>query len=323
MPHRALITGVTGFAGGYLAEYLLEGGDQVLGCSPDGSWDRSSPPELPNRVELVTWDLAKSEGLPEAARRRIESFRPDGIYHLAALSIPDDCGEEDPTSAALAVNVDGTRRVLHLAASLASRPRVLFPRSSHVYKPVSAESPRVRETSPLGPTRGYGRTKLLAEAEVCRAVEKSDVDAVIARSFQHAGPRQDQRMMLSQWARQIAAGGPAPVRVHTCDAHLDLTDVRDVVRAYRLLIEHGRRGGTYNVGSGVNRRSGDVLELLRRATDSQRPIVELHPGAKQDPIADTTRLVRCTGWQPEIPIEQTAADTLAWWQQVIASSSRE
>ncbi|NQU23334.1 MAG: NAD-dependent epimerase/dehydratase family protein, partial [Candidatus Nealsonbacteria bacterium] len=208
----------------------------------------------------------------------------------------------------------GTRRVMELAAELPSRPRVLFVSSSHVYAPVTTETPVVDESAPLQPQRGYGRSKLAAEAEVRRAVEELGCDAVVTRSFQHTGPRQNPRMMLPQWARQFALAGSEPVEVHTRDAMIDLTDVRDVVRAYRLLIERGTRGEVYNVGSGVAVRSGDVLDVLRNLADPQRPIVELHPGRKQDPIANIDRLVQSTGWQPIVPIETTVADTLAWWR---------
>ncbi len=315
MPYRALITGAAGFAGGFLAEHCLELGDAVLGCSPDGKWEAASPAELQHRLDLVAWDLGVEDGLSDLARRQIEDLRPDRIYHLAGLSVPQDCGDREPTATAMAVNVDGTRRVLQLAASLPSCPRVLFASTSHVYAPVSAESPKIDESAPLGPPRGYGHTKLAAEAEVHRAIDRLGCDAVIARGFQHTGPRQNPRMMLPEWARQFALGGAQPVTVHNLDTMIDLTDGRDVVQAYRLLLEHGQRGEVYNIGSGTARRTGDVFALLREMADPRRPFVELHPGARQDPIADVTKLVACTGWQPEIPLEETVADTLSWWRR--------
>lgn len=105
------------------------------------------------------------------------------------------------------------------------------------------------------------------------------------------------------------------MEVYTLDARIDLSDVRDVVRAYRLLLERGRPGEVYNVGSGISRRTGDILELLRGMAGPKRPVVERRPGFKQDPIADVTRLVECTGWSARIPLEQTVADTWAWWRK--------
>ncbi len=318
MPHRALITGIPGFAGSFLAEHLLGCGDAVLGCSPDGAWEKNSPAALQQQVELVAWNLGTEEGIPARARRHIERFAPDWIFHLAAISVPEDCGSDRPTPEAAAVNVDGTRRVAELAASLQGRPRLVFTSSSHVYAPVDPASPRVDEDAPLGPKRAYGRTKLAAEREVGRAIEQHGCDAVIARSFQHTGPRQNTRMMLSQWAEQFARGGDRPVEVHTRDAQIDFTDVRDVVRAYRLLAEHGRCGAVYNVGSGISRRTGDILDLLREMADPSRPVVEVRPGFKQDPIADASRLARATGWRAEIPLEKTVADTLCWWRKQVS-----
>ena len=320
MAHRALVTGISGFAGSFLAEHLLESNDAVLGCSPDGAWYDGSDSTLIDQVEVIGWDLATPDGPPAEVRRRIESFCPDVIYHLAALSVPDDCGHEEPTPKATAVNVRGTRQVLALAESLRSRPRVLFVSSSLVYAPVTRQAPRVDENAPVAPRRGYSKTKLAAEDEVRRACEANGCDAVIARAFQHTGPRQDSRMMLPSWSRQYALGDAQPVTVHTCDAQIDLTDVRDVVRAYRLLAERGRRAKVYNVGLGVARRSGDVLEMLRQLADPGRPVSETRPGFKQDPIADISRLVRDTGWQAVIPLEKTVADTYVWWQQQMTQS---
>jgi GDP-4-dehydro-6-deoxy-D-mannose reductase len=305
--HRALITGISGFVGGFLAEHLLESGDAVLGTSFDGNWEPHSAPGLSDQINLMPWDLGQPNGLAGEFHQKISEFRPDVIYHLAALSIPEDCGDQMPTPQAIAVNVDGTRRVLELAASLSSRPRVIAVSSSHVYS-------RVDETAPLGPVRGYGQTKLAAEKEVRQAIAQYGVDAVIVRPFQHTGPRQNNRMMLAQWASQVAANNTSPLVVHSLDAYIDLCDVRDVVQAYRLLAERGLCGEVYNLGSGIARRSGDVLETLLKIAQSSRSVIESKPGVKFDPIADTTHLKYATGWCTQTPLEVTIADILAWWR---------
>jgi GDP-4-dehydro-6-deoxy-D-mannose reductase len=314
MPHRALVTGVTGFVGGYLAEFFLGCGDAVQGCSASGHWRATAPAILAERVELLTWDISDPAGMTSGVRRAIEQFAPDWIVHLAALSNLDQCGRDRPTPEAVAVNVDGTRRVLELAATMAQRPRVLMVSTSHVYALPVRGAPPVDETARLIPYTGYGQTKRAAEEAVQRCVEAGACDALIARAFAHGGPRQIAAMMLPQWAEQFARGAN-PVRVYNRDVVLDLSDVRDVVRAYRLLLVSAPCGAVYNVGSGVPHRSGEILEMLRTLADPQREIVELYPGPRQDPVADIGRITRQTGWRPQIPLEQTVADTWSWWQE--------
>ncbi|HVW36681.1 MAG TPA: NAD(P)-dependent oxidoreductase [Pirellulales bacterium] len=318
---KALITGVTGFAGGFLAEHLLEMGDEVLGCSTGGGW----PPENPERrspalsvrkrIEVLHWDLGAASGLDPHARDRIAEFAPTCIYHLAAISVPGFCGADEPTAKALAVNVEGTSRVLELAASLSPRPRVLFTSTSHVYAP-SKPGSRFNEAVPLGPRRGYGKTKLAAEQRVAAACREGRLDCVIARAFQHTGPRQEPEMMLPEWCQQLVLGDSGPVRVRSLNTWIDLSDVRDVVRAYRLLVERGASGGIYNVGSGVPQRTGEIFQQLMTLAGSARPTSELSAaGEKWDPIADIGLLTGTTGWRPQIPLEKTLADTLEYWRQ--------
>ena len=126
--------------------------------------------------------------------------------------------------------------------------------------------------------------------------------------------------MLPCWTWQFAAGC-APVEVYTLDARMDLSDVRDVVRAYRLLAERGRPGEVVNVGRGVARSSGEVFAILRKLADPDRPVVQTRPGARQNPIADVARLLERTGFQATLPLEQTVADTLAWCQQRVSLSA--
>ncbi len=154
MAHRALITGVSGFAGPYLAQHLLDCGDEVLGASPDGSWPDRLPETVCPKVELIAWDISRPDGLCETSRRSIQRFRPQVVYHLAAISVPAECGEDQPRPQAVAVNVEGTRRVLEAAVALDWPPRVLLASTSHVYAPVEESSPRVDENWPLGAPPG-------------------------------------------------------------------------------------------------------------------------------------------------------------------------
>lgn len=313
---RAFITGIGGFVGPHLAEHLLGRGDDVVGATLSGQRDEpiagGKGQRLPATIEVVAWDIARS---PTAtARAAVLRFAPQVIYHLAALSVPNDCGQSEPTPQARAVNVAGVTSVLELANSLPTRPRVVFVSTSHVYAAVTADSPRVSEDARLDPVNGYGRTKLEGEAEVRRAVRELGVDALIVRAFKHAGPGQSPRFMLPEWARQFADPTLDPVQVHTLDSVLDLTDVRDIVRAYRLVVEQGEAGEIFNVGSGVPRRSGELFAMLRDLADPRRSVVETRPGRRQEVLADCTRLQARTGWAPAIVLEQTIRDVWDEWR---------
>ena len=309
---RAFITGITGFAGTHLAELLLAAGDQVLGCASAGSWRPGTPSTLVDSVSLLQWDI--SQDAPSEIHHRLADYRPTCVFHLAAVSVPRACGTLDPTDQAWSVNVQGTRRVLRLAAALPHRPRVLLASSSHVYAQVGADGVVVAEDAPLAPPDAYGRTKLAAEGELLRAVSVDGLEGIIARAFLHAGPRQDPRLMLSEWCRQIVDDKARSIRVLNLDSHFDMSDVRDVVRAYRLLALRGKTG-TYNVGNGVCRRSGRLLQQLLAVSGCEKPIEEIEPGVRRQPIADTSRLRRDTGWRPEITLEQTLADAYEYWRK--------
>jgi GDP-4-dehydro-6-deoxy-D-mannose reductase len=313
----AFITGMTGFAGSHLAEHLIQCGDRVAGCSEDGRW-RTAAPDALTEVPLVAWDLSRDDGaaiLPVLGR-----LAPDVVYHLAAVAVPGDCGGAEPNGGAWELNVAGTRRLLSLLGRLPAPPRLVLISSGHVYAPITGDEPRRSEDSPLGPVTAYGKTKLAAEQIVQEHCGATGLNAVIVRSFKHAGPRQNARLMLAEWAIQMSRPGNGPIRVVNLDSYLDMTDVRDVVRAYRLVAEHGRSGEIYNVGSGEARRSGDIYQQMYELAGCRRDTVETSPGLRREAIADIARLRAATGWRPEIPLEQTLRDSLDYWRRTLGSS---
>ena len=261
---------VTGFTGLHLAEHLLALGDEVLGCSRGGTWNQDAPAQLAGETATFAWDLA--EGVSSAAREWVAAFAPDCIYHLAAVSDPKVCGHGEPTGDVAATNVEGTRAILSLAASLRPSPRVLFTSSCYVFGLVSPDGPSVDESAPLDPRGAYGFAKREAESAVLLAARRQQLDRVIARAFQHTDPHQGPNMMLPGWASQLARGGSGPVHARCLESCLDLSDVRDVVGAYRLLVQHGRSASVYNVGSGVRRRSAISLRSFAGCTAAGGPL---------------------------------------------------
>ncbi|MBA4019915.1 MAG: hypothetical protein C0483_22340 [Pirellula sp.] len=304
---KAFITGINGFIGSHLAEYLRAVGDDVLGSVRGGETLRHAPPG----VEAVAWDLA-SPTSDAHVRKAVTQFAPDVVYHLAALSISADCGADEPTAAAQAVNVEGVRRVLELAGSLPRPPRVVFASTSRVYAPVEPSSPVVNEQSPCDPQSAYGKTKLAAEAICRRAQEASGQDVVIARLFPQAGSRQDPRLMLAEWARQLTGTEPV-IRVGNLHVTVDLLDVRDGVRALRDVASHGASGAIYNIGSGSPCTTGELFELLRRTAGDRRPWQERELIPRSDPIADLTALAACSDWTPTISRAETVAEVWTYW----------
>jgi GDP-4-dehydro-6-deoxy-D-mannose reductase len=289
---------VGGFAGTHLARHLAEQGDAVLGVE-------RTPREGP--VSVLAWDVAADP--PPPVVEEIRRFAPDVVYHLAAVSLPDQCSR-DP-ALAWSVNRDGTRRVADLCEALATKPRLVFISSSHVYGAPSGDEVSLSEEAPLSPRGIYGQTKAAAE-EVVRTAAGRGLDVVIVRAFNHTGPGQLPPLVVPEWIEKYRQHGPELIEVRTLDAWFDLSDVRDVVRAYRLLAQSGRAGETVNVGSGTAVRTGDMLRLIQDRLDPgrSRRVVETYPGLRRDGVACVDRLRERTGWQPMIPLRQSIDDAI-------------
>ncbi len=313
---KVFITGITGFAGSHIAEHFLDVGDEVSGSSCNGTWRPNTPDRLIQQVSLSSWDIRLD--CPSAFERSLREFAPDCIVHMAGLSIPADCGRVDPNEEAQMVNSSGTDAVLQLATKINPKMRFILASSCLVYSSIEPHSPKVDEDHPLGPVNGYAKTKLEAERVVKEATVAGKIDGVIARMFQHAGPRQSSRLMLSEWAQQFATT-TNPVTVRSLQTSLDIIDVRDAAAAFRALATQGRTGSCYNIGSG-NQHTGEVLfRLLNEAADGYRDCIETAPATYINPIADIGRLHRHTGWSPKISIEKTVGDILEFWKTAVTT----
>lgn len=251
----ALVTGATGFAGSHLLELLLEHEPHVVAWA--GASGRGVPAAtLPGRVTWSAVDLTDRDRVA----RELAVIRPSAVYHCAGIADVQSAWTDSST--ALRVNALGTHHVLIGLERAGLRVPVVVTGSALVYRPSLTA---LTEESPLGPSSPYGVSKL-AQEMLAAAAPASRV--VIARPFNHAGPRQDAAYVTSSFARQIAeaeAGCREPVlRVGNLDARRDITDVRDTVRAYRLLLDGGQPGRPCNVCRGEAYRVGDLLESLVR-----------------------------------------------------------
>ena len=246
---------------------------------------------------------------PSAIAEAIGSNRPDSVVHLAARSSVADSwtGTQDVWR----VNVLGTVNVLEAVRTEASDARMLVVSTGQVYG--QAEKIPTPEESPIAPLSPYAASKAAAEL----ACAQSELDIVITRPFQHEGPGRDERFAIGSWTRQIArleAAGGGRLQVGDLTSRRDITDVRDVCRAYELLLDRTVPGGAYNVASGTAVRMQDVLGML--IAQARCPIdVEVDPTRSRPTdlaavCGDASKLKAATGWAPTIPLEQTLVDAL-------------
>lgn len=311
---RALVTGISGFVGGHLAEHLVAQGDLVVGLSVSGRW----PPELEHlgkcarieRVDLV--DYAESDFANFLSRKQ-----PEVIYHLAAQSNPQE-SLSDPRGT-WALNLGGTLNLLEAVKASGQKPRVILVGSGVCYGNPAPEWIPVREDCPLRPNNPYAASKAAADLLGVQHFLAYGTDVVIVRPFNHAGPRQSPRYVLAVLARQVAeveSGRRDCLEVGNLDVVRDFTDVRDVVSAYRLLAQHGQPGEIYNLGSGQGVRIADAVEHLRSL--ATKPIAVRVEAARvrsvDQPllVADSSKLRTTTGWKPQYTIQETLADMLGF-----------
>jgi GDP-4-dehydro-6-deoxy-D-mannose reductase len=295
---RVLITGAAGFAGGWLARECVAGGDEVVGLS---------------REDVDLRDA-------RAVRTALREARPEIVYHLAALSSVGASWEQPAET--INENVAASVNVLEALRHEAPGTRVVWASSCQVYG--EPEHVPVDEDAPLRPENPYAVSKTAGDLLAGVYAEAHGLDLVRARPFNHAGPGQGDGFIVSSLARQAAearAANWAQIDIVTGnpEARRDYTDVRDVVRAYRLLAGAGT-GGVFNVSSG---RSVSAAELVRLLGEVIAPIRVAHTvdpaRVRAHEVMDLSgshaRLTDATGWRPGIPLEQTLRDTIDWWER--------
>jgi GDP-4-dehydro-6-deoxy-D-mannose reductase len=294
---RAIITGGSGFVAKHLAQHLSDCGDDVLLTLRTNIRNFQFP--------ALTWDITAA--MDPSTVRAVEQFKPDTIFHLAAISTRDTCGSSEPSAAAVAVNVQGTQHVIDLCKSLSTKPLMLFSSSVYVYGSRRSVIENVNENNSPAPDNGYGISKLLAE----QLLRKNDshLQWVIARSFQHSGPGQSGSLLVPDWISKLQHR-PSNITVGNLDTWIDISDVRDVVRAYRLIAQPQFNNQTFNVGSGEATRSGKIMDILQNLIGTQCDIEELQPGTHYLPIADISHITEQTHWIPTISITQMLQDCL-------------
>ncbi len=312
---RVLITGVTGFAGGHLAEALDRPGLELFGVNRSGTWPVNLA-ALASRVRLFGCDL----GDVERTRCVLRDVRPDQIYHLAGYASAGDSFRD--ADAAWEGNVTATRRLYQAVGRWGGRPRILYVGSGLVYEQADSLDHAHNEDCPLRPVSPYAASKAAADLLSYQCQRADGLDIVRARPFNHAGPRQSPQFAVAHFAQQIAraerGAGDRVLETGDLSPLRDLTDVRDTVRAYAVLMEHGRSGEVYNVATGravAMQEVVDRLAALARVPVTTRRRAELNRPADVPVVRGSAeRLRRETGWVPGYSLERTLADTLDFWR---------
>ena len=302
-----LVTGAAGFAGSHLLEHLAGSADLV-------GWSRSDPP--PQLAPFAQWQRVDilNGGQVDGA---LELMRPRAIFHCAGL--PHVAESWNDTAAALAANVLGTHRILDAVDRLGYRCRILVTGSAQVY---AAANEPITEDGAIDPSSPYALSKLAQEQLALRSGTEQ-MEVIVARPFNHTGPRQKPSFLAPGVARQIALierGELEPViKVGNLDPRRDLIDVRDAVRAYAALMNHGAPGTVYNVASGIPRPVRAIVEALvaraRVPIRIEQDPSRFRPNDVPVLVGNAGRLKDATGWRPEIPFERMISDLLDFWRK--------
>jgi len=307
-----LVTGAAGFVGGHLLELLEQEDDLIMAWLRPGT----EPSVVGKRVGWLAVEMHDRNAVHSA----IKQIQPNAVYHLAGVPHVGDSWSH--THETFAGNVLATHYLFDALRLEGLAPRVLVTSSATVYEP---QSRAIAESDPVNPNSPYGTSKLAQEMVTRRSWEDDGIPGLIARSFNHVGPRQSPAFVAPSIAKQIAeieAGRrPAQLKMGNMDAERDIMDVRDTVRAYRALMATAKPGVPYNVCSGTATAIRSLVDLFVakaqvKITIEQDP-ARFRPNDTPLVLGDRSRILRDTGWVPEIPLEKTVDDLLEYWRAEI------
>lgn len=311
---KILISGATGFVGTYLTDYLLSKGDtKIIGTSLSG---KTSPKE---NCEIVTLNLLDGQSVEKLIVER----KPDEIYHLAALSSPKQSfinpAETMTNNITAEINILEALRKNNMQST-----KVLITSSAEVYGLVSTDDLPIDENTPLQPSNPYAVSKIAQDFLGLQYYLSYKLHIIRVRPFNHIGPGQTPQFVVPAFAKRIAEiekGTLDVLTVGNLDAKRDFTDVRDMIVSYDLLMQKGKRGDVYNIGSGVSYKIAEILDMLlsfstKKIIPQQDPTL-LMPADNPELICDPSKMKAITGWLPKISMQQTLKDTLDYWRSTL------
>lgn len=303
---RALVTGAFGFAGLHLLQHLESSGDNILAASLEAPPSGLKCPTTAIDVTSI-----------ESCLKCIGDFKPEVIYHLAGMAFAPDA--EKDFNKALLVNTGGTFNVLRACTELKLKTKVIVVSSSEVYGKLTEADLPVSELSPAYPTHSYGLSKATVEL-VAKRFER-EVNSVVVRAFNHIGPGQRPDFVVSSFAKQLAEislGKSEPViRVGNLDAKRDFTDVRDIVRGYRLAAQKGE--GTINLCSGQAVAIQTVLDELIKVSGLKVKVekdpTRMRPSEMPILYGSYSKAETTLGWKPVVPLQKSLTDAFNYWRE--------
>lgn len=313
---RALITGITGFVGSHLADFLLKERYEVVGTTrPRSKTDNIT--HIMDKIQLEDADIADSHSLFTV----VNKIKPDIIFHLAAQSfVPTSWASPAST---MESNILGAVHLFEAVRSAGINPPIQIACSSEEYGLVYEDELPIKETNPLRPQSPYAVSKVAMDYLGYQYSASYKMNIVRTRGFNHTGPRRGDIFAESTFAKQIAEiekkKKEPVIYVGNLEAKRDYTDVRDMVKAYLIGALKGKPGEVYNICSGKTIRIGDMLNLLLsfskvKVSTKQDP-TRMRPSDVPVLLGDNTKFFKQTGWKPEIPFEQTMEDLLNYWRE--------
>lgn len=316
---KVLITGIAGFVGSHLADYLLTKENiELFGIERKGC-HKENIKDIQDKINFIECDIKDVSSI----KRILENVKPDRIFHLAAQSFVSDSW--DTPAETLNANIIGTLNIFEAIKELKLSAGIMIPGSSDEYGLVDEKELPIKETNSLRPLSPYAVSKIGQDFLAYQYYKSYGLHTVRLRVFKHTGPRRAEAFVCSNFAKQIVEikkGHSKPVvYVGNLDVKRDFTDVRDIVKAYWLALEHCEPGEVYNLCSGKAYSIKEVLDKLISIAGVDVEIKQdknkTRPSDVSVLVGDCSKFKEKTGWQPEIPFDQTLKDLLSYWCQVL------